>query len=100
MVLTLGLVWLFVLSMIIVYQGRECELRWATVKRGSRLNTLRDPTSQPRKALVVGGAVHRRGRDDRTPTEHSIENAWVSVFPFLAEPEGYSFDAILGSQRS
>jgi uncharacterized protein len=28
-----------------------------------------------------------------------LENAWVSVFPFLAEPEGYSFDAILGSQQ-
>jgi membrane protease YdiL (CAAX protease family) len=28
-----------------------------------------------------------------------IENAWVSVFPFLAEPEGRSFDAILGSQQ-
>ena len=28
-----------------------------------------------------------------------LENAWVSVFPFLAEPEGYSFDAILGSQE-
>ena len=30
-----------------------------------------------------------------TPLEH----AWVSVFPFLAEPEGYSFAAILGSQE-
>ena len=28
-----------------------------------------------------------------------LENAWVSVFPFLAEPEGRSFDAILGSQE-
>jgi membrane protease YdiL (CAAX protease family) len=29
-----------------------------------------------------------------------LENAWVSVFPFLAEPQGgYSFDAILGSQE-
>jgi uncharacterized protein len=28
-----------------------------------------------------------------------IENTWVSVFPFLAEPEGYSFDAVLGSQE-
>lgn len=28
-----------------------------------------------------------------------LEDAWVSVFPFLAEPEGYSFDAILGSQE-
>src|SRR3712207_8134840 len=24
----------------------------------------------------------------------SINNVWVSVFPFFAEPQGYSFDAI------
>jgi hypothetical protein len=29
-----------------------------------------------------------------------LENAWVSVFPFVAEPQGvYSFDAFLGSQE-
>jgi membrane protease YdiL (CAAX protease family) len=28
-----------------------------------------------------------------------LENAWVSVFPFLAEPTGYSLGAILGSQE-
>ena len=28
-----------------------------------------------------------------------IENSWLSVFPFLAEPEGRSFDAFLGSQE-
>jgi hypothetical protein len=29
----------------------------------------------------------------------AIENTWLSVFPFLAEPEGYSLGAILGSQE-
>jgi len=28
-----------------------------------------------------------------------LENVSVSVFPFLAEPAGYSFDAFLGSQE-
>jgi len=28
-----------------------------------------------------------------------IQSAWVSVFPFLAEPEGYSLDAIFQSQE-
>ena len=28
-----------------------------------------------------------------------LENAWVSVVPFLAEPQGYSFDAFFGSQE-
>src|SRR5215208_997975 len=49
--LALGLVWLFVLSMIIV-RREEGDLRWATVKRRLRLNTPRDPaTGQPRARL-------------------------------------------------
>jgi hypothetical protein len=40
--LTLGLIWLFVLSMITVWQ-EEGNLSWATVKRRLRLNAPRDP---------------------------------------------------------
>jgi membrane protease YdiL (CAAX protease family) len=98
--LTLGLVWLFVLSIIIV-RREEGDLRWATVKRRLRLNVPRDPaTGQPRARLflwvvpfIVGVTVIELLLN--TP----LENAWVSVFAFLAEPEGYSFDAILGSQE-
>jgi uncharacterized protein len=98
--LALGLVWLFVLSMIIV-RREEGDLRWATVERRLRLNVPREPaTGQPRARLflwvvpfIVGVAVIELLLN--TP----IENAWVSVFPFLAEPQGYSFDAILGSQE-
>ena len=51
--LTLGLVWLFVLSMIIVYR-EEGDLRLATLKRRLRLNTPRDPTTgQPRARLFL-----------------------------------------------
>ena len=98
--LTLGLVWLFVLSMIIVRQ-EEGDLRWATVKRRLRLNTPRDPaTGRPRARLwlwvipfLVAVAIVELVLN--TP----IESAWVSVFPFLAEPQGYSPDAIFGSQE-
>jgi uncharacterized protein len=98
--LALGLVWLFVLSMIIV-RREEGDLRWATVRRRLRLNAPRDPaTGQPRARLwlwvvpfIVGVAVIELVLN--TP----LENVWVSVFPFLAEPEGYSFDAILNSQE-
>lgn len=98
--LTLGLVWLFVLSMIIV-RREEGDLRWATVKRRLRLNTPRQPaTGEPRKRLwlwvipfLVGVALVDLVLN--TP----IENVWVSLFPFLAEPAGYSFDAIFGSQE-
>jgi membrane protease YdiL (CAAX protease family) len=98
--LTLGLVWLFVLSMIIVRQ-EEGDLRWVTVKRRLRLNAPREPsTGQPRArlwlwvvpflgAIVVVELVLRS----------SIQSAWVSVFPFLAEPQGYGFDVIFESQE-
>jgi uncharacterized protein len=98
--LALGLIWLFVLSMIIV-RREEGDLRWATVKGRLRLNAPREPTTgQPRARLflwvvpfIVAVAVIE------LVLNSPIENAWVSVFPFLAEPEGYSFDAILGSQE-
>jgi hypothetical protein len=49
--LTLGLVWLFVLSVIIV-RREEGDLRWATVRRRLRLNVPREPaTGQPRARL-------------------------------------------------
>ena len=98
--LTLGLVWLFVLSMIIV-RREEGDLRWETVKRRLRLNTPREPaTGQPRARLwlwvipfLLAVAVVELLLDS------PLENAWVSVFPFLAEPQGYSFDAIFQSQE-
>ena len=98
--LTLGLVWLFVLSMIIV-RREEGNLRWATVKRRLRLNAPRKPaTGEPCARLwlwvvpfIVATAVVELVLN--TP----LENAWVSVFPFIAEPHGYSFDALFGSQE-
>jgi hypothetical protein len=99
--LTLGLVWLFVLSMIIV-RREEGDPRWATVKRRLRLNAPREPsTGVPRARLflwvipfLVGVVVIE------LVLASALENAWVSLVPFLAEPQGgYSFDAILGSQE-
>jgi membrane protease YdiL (CAAX protease family) len=97
--ITLGLIWLFVLSMIIV-RREEGDLRWATLKRRLSLNTPRDPTTgQPRARLwlwvvpfLVAVAVVELVLN--TP----VENAWVSVFPFLAQPLGYGFDVIFGFQ--
>ena len=87
---------------MIIVRREEGDLRWATLKHRLRLNAPREPaTGQPRARLwlwvvpfIVGVAVIELLLN--TP----IENAWVSVFPFLAEPQGgYSFDAILGSQE-
>ena len=49
--LMLGLIWLFILSMIIV-RPEEGNLRWATVKRRLRLTAPRKPTTgEPRPRL-------------------------------------------------
>ena len=87
--------------MIIVRQ-EEGNLRWATVKRRLRLNAPREPaTGSPRARLwlwvvpfVVAVAVVQ------LLLNSPMENAWVSVFPFLAEPQGYSSEAIFESQDS
>jgi uncharacterized protein len=98
--LTFGLIWLFVLSMIIVRQ-EEGNLRWATVKRRLWLNTPRDPkTGEPRRRLwlwvipfLIAITVW-----ELALTSY-VDGLWVSIFPFFAEPPGYSFDAVLGSQE-
>src|SRR5918993_2232123 len=98
--LTIGLIWLFVLSMVIV-RREEGDLRWATVKRRLRLGVPRDPaTGRPRATLWLWVlpflfAVEVVDIVLNTP----LESAWVSVFPFLAEPGSYSVDAIFGSQE-
>jgi uncharacterized protein len=98
--LTLGLIWLFVLSMIIV-RREEGDLRWATLKIRLRLNTPREPaTGRPLARLwlwvvpfLVAVAVVQ------LLLNSPMENAWASVLPFLAEPQGYSSEAIFESQE-
>ena len=59
MLLTAGLIWLFVLSLIIVW-NEEGDLRWATIRRRLFLNAPQDPTT---------GKTHRR--------------LWLWVIPFI-----------------
>jgi uncharacterized protein len=98
--LTLGLVWLFGLSMIIV-RREEGDLRWATVKRRLRLGTPREPRSgEPRARLwlwVVPFLVAVAAVE--LALSSSLDNTWVSVFPFLAEPQGYNLGTLLESQE-
>ena len=96
--LTLGLIWLFVLSMIIVYR-EEGDLRWGTIRQRLWLNTPRDPkTGQPRRKLwlwlipfIILGTAYGVYL---TPM---VDRLWVSTFPIFAEPPGYGFGAILES---
>src|SRR5512141_1459831 len=97
--ITIGLIWLFVLSMIIVRQ-EEGDLRWATVKRRLRLNTPRDPkTGDPQRKLwlwVIPVMIVSVGFD--LILVPIVQKLWVSLFPFLAEPAGYGMGTLLGSQ--
>lgn len=50
--LTLGLVWQFVLAMIIVYR-EEGDLRWPSIRRRLWLNAPQDPRNGPAASQVV-----------------------------------------------
>jgi membrane protease YdiL (CAAX protease family) len=98
--LIVGLIWLFVLSMIIVLR-EEDDLRWVTIKRRLRLNTPRDPkTGETRRRLWLWAILFiiMSVMWDVAITP-SADKLWVSIFPFLAEPPGYDFRMIFQSQE-
>lgn len=92
--LTAGMIWQFVLSMILV-RKEEGDLRWATIKRRLRLNAPQDPTTGKTSrrlwlwaipftiAFAAYGIV-------MVPI---VQKLWVSIFPFLAQPPGYDLFA-------
>lgn len=93
--LTLGLIWQCVLALAIV-RREEGDLRWATIRRRCRLNAPLGPrTGRPRRALwlwlipflAVGVALQM------VP----LQGLSDALFPFLAEPEAYSFAGVVGS---
>ena len=96
--LTVGLIWLFIFSMIIIYR-EEGDLRWETIRQRLWLNTPRDPkTGQPRRKLwlwlipfIILGTTYGIFL---TPM---VENLWVSTLPFFAEPPGYDAGVLLES---
>ncbi|MFC2025624.1 CPBP family intramembrane glutamic endopeptidase [Chloroflexota bacterium] len=97
--MSLGLIWIFVLSMLIVYR-EEGDLRWATVKRRLRLNSPLDPrTGVPRRKLwlwlipIVILALASQQTYGAV-----LKNLWMGFLPFLTPPAGFDpFEAILGS---
>jgi membrane protease YdiL (CAAX protease family) len=97
-VLTVGLIWQFILSLIIVYR-EEGDVRWTTLRRRLRLNTPRDPhIGEPRRKLwlwaiplVILAALWELFLNPQ------LTSLWTSLFPFLAEPSGMSPDSALGS---
>jgi len=94
--LTLGLVWLFVLSMLIVWR-EEGDLQWATIKRRLWLNKPRDPKTGERRnrlwlwllPIILLLAVIEL---IASPWFNQI---WLSVFPLFAEPASFGMGSLL-----
>jgi len=97
-VMTVVMIWLFILAMIIVYR-EEGDLRWATIRQRLWLNTPQDPkTGETRGRLwlwvipfLILTALVQVGLGP------VLDGMWVSIFPFFAPPPGYDAGEILGS---
>lgn len=96
--MAVGLIWVFVLALIIVYR-EEGDLRWVTVRRRLWLNTPRDPkTGEPRRKLwlwlipiiilltVVSMMIGPY-----------LDRLWTTILPFFTPPPGYDAGELLGS---
>jgi membrane protease YdiL (CAAX protease family) len=99
-VLTAGLVWQFVLVVYLLYRetGR---LSWGTFSQRLWLNGPRSPqTGEGRSRLwwwlipVVGLTAAYQ-----MLATGIVEKLWVGLFPFLAEPEGWSLSAAFASPQ-
>ena len=97
-VMTVGLVWQFVLVIIVL--GREgIDRNWSSIRRSLWLTKPRSPGSgRPRSALwwwllpllILTAAYQFLA----APAVHDL---WISVFPGLAEPPGFSLSGYLES---
>ena len=93
--ITVGLVWEFVLAMLIVYR-EEGDLRLATIARRLRLNGPVSPKTgqKDRRAwwlLLLFLPLIYLVQSKIGPVLNSL---WTGVLPFLAEPPGYSNAAL------
>jgi membrane protease YdiL (CAAX protease family) len=99
LLMTAGLVWQFVLAMIIVYR-EEGDLSWTTIRRRLWLNAPLDPkTGEPRRKLwlwlIPLFILSFAGMLVYGPV---LIDLWVQIFPFLAPPPGYNpFELITSS---
>ena len=100
-VLTAGLIWQFVLVLILLYQETGT-LRWSTVSKRLWLNTPRSPqTGEPRRRLwwwlvplFIANAIFE------LQLSGTLNKIWVSTFPFMAEPQAFSLDGLLNTPEA
>ncbi len=99
--LTAGLIWQFVLAMIIV-RREEGDLRWTSIRRRLWLHTPQDPTTgRPRARLwlwVIPLLILTTWWE--LGLHEPLDRLWGQVFPFLAEPPGFSGRELMASPEA
>ncbi len=97
-VLTIGLVWQFLLVMLLLYQEAG-NLRWSTIRQRLWLQTPRSPRmGKPRGRLwwwVIPFILLTALFD--LQFKGIVDHLWVSVFPMLAEPRGFDLGSALAT---
>lgn len=101
--MTLGLIWQFILSMLLVHR-EEGNLWWSTMRQRLWLNTPRDPkTGEPRRKLwlwLIPLSLLFPAFEFGIIPALAVNRLWVSLFPFLAEPPEYSLSNFIASAES
>jgi uncharacterized protein len=95
--ITIGLIWQFVLAMFLIRRD-EGALSWSTIRRRCWLNSPRDPqTGQARPKLWwwLVPLVLGVGLLQFIP----LHQLWETMFPFLDEPDKYSFAKLMESEE-
>lgn len=97
-VLTIGLVWQFVLVMLLLYQEAG-NLRWSTIRQRLWLQTPRSPrTGKLRGRLwwwLIPFVLLTAFFD--LQLKGIVDHVWVTVFPFLTEPRAFDLGSALAT---
>ena len=95
-VFTVGLIWQFVLAMIILYR-EEGNLKLKTISQRFWLNHPVSPKSgetQKRLWWLIVPLILVTAANSMLLSP-ILDNLWVSIFPSLAEPPGFDFSSLL-----
>jgi uncharacterized protein len=97
-ILTIGLVWQFILTIFLLYQETG-SLRWSGLKERLWLHAPRSPKTGEKQSsflwwliplILVAGIFD-------IMFSGVLDKLWISLFPFFAEPSGFSMNAALDS---